>query len=333
MTRRFLLVAALLTALLGMLPASAAFAAGPEAVGWWQRTSAGGLTTPAPPDVPDGGMLVEGIESSEGSPSTPPPPGSPPGGEEGSNETGYRAIGALRFSIPPGGIPTALTLTVAGEPSPGARILACAATGPFEAAHGGPWSEKPTYDCSSSATAEVGDDGTLAFSNVDNLIRGDALSIVLLPAGAVRVAIEPPGDDSLAVTESGGGFSGPSTGSGDTGFSSPPPPPPATSSPPAGSTGSSGGSGGAYSAPAFDPPTVGDLATGGDDLAQAPPPDDPPPIQSAAPASSQASEFPTGPAVGTLAVVVIAALLLWKIPPRYPVVVRSSATGRTGTPS
>lgn len=120
-----LLAAASTALLLALAVAPHAAAAPPESQGWWWRAQSGVLAAvPAPPQVPPGGLYVEGAPD------------------------GASAVSALRFRLPEGVIGVSLVLKVAQEQGGEAAVLlACPAEGPWVPAIAGQWDERPGAAC------------------------------------------------------------------------------------------------------------------------------------------------------------------------------------------
>lgn len=170
--------------LLGSAPAGAQPA---DASGWWSAANAGtaapgtpAAAAPVGPDVPAGGMLVQGG----------PDPQTP------------AAFGALLFDLAGA---TPLTLTLALAPSsastPAAVPLACPLTTTFEPVDGGPAAQAPTYDCTTGVTGVASDDGTSYAFDVAGLLGQDAPGVAVVPTSSTdRLVFDKPGDDALSTT-------------------------------------------------------------------------------------------------------------------------------------
>lgn len=179
------LAALVLSAL--MLPAGAASL---DASGWWWRaqTGIGGIGVPAPPDVPEGGLLVENAPD------------------------GATAVSALRFTLGSDEIQPILTLDVADAANAGdARIAACPAGAKWEPAEGGSWGDKPPHACVegsvSGVEAEDGSTWTFPVTALVPLFVEGVLDVVLVPgrtesgeSPSFRVVFEAPTDASLETS-------------------------------------------------------------------------------------------------------------------------------------
>lgn len=135
------------------------------------------------PTVPDGGLLVA------------------------NDPTGPVAISALRYR---GDIGAGdLTLRFAPGSTTAGPIVACPALSEFEPVENGAWNDRPAHDCQRlSLGGRVTADGTgMEFTIPQGFVPfGErVLDIVLLPApgagDAFSVTFQPPGEDSLVVTQ------------------------------------------------------------------------------------------------------------------------------------
>ena len=146
---------------------------------------------------------------------TPPDPGPgapnptvPDGGLWVANDpTGPAAISALRYR---GDIGAGdLTLRFAPGSTTTGPVVACPALSEFEPVEGGSWSDRPAHDCDRLAlTGRVSADGAaMEFTIPQGFVPfGErVLDIVLIPAPGsgdpFSLYFEPPGDDSLVVTQ------------------------------------------------------------------------------------------------------------------------------------
>jgi hypothetical protein len=159
-------------------------AVGPDEYGWWTEANPDDVTgllpapTPAAPDVPSGGMLVEG-------------PGSSPSD-----------VAALAFTTDSESTSTAnLVLPVASGTviAPGSQLVACPLAVPdFSPEQGGPMSDAPKWDCSHSTPGRY--DATHAAWSfaVGGFAHNGRLSIALLPTGTTdRVVFAKPDANAL----------------------------------------------------------------------------------------------------------------------------------------
>ena len=173
----------------GMFTAPAR-AEGPTTEGWWTSTTPAGLPISGvtPPDVPTGGLLIQGG----------------PGAAAGPSDTGATAYAALVFGIAPNATVTSLTLTeVASSLStPGAVLELCALTdSAFSAASGGPISAAPPYDCSQAVTATQSSSGATFTFSVGQLVASNQVAVAVLPTSPVeRVVLAAPGENALGVS-------------------------------------------------------------------------------------------------------------------------------------
>ena len=237
---RRVIVAFAVAALAAGVVAPSAGAATKEAHGWWWRAQSGllGAAIP-PPGVPEDGLAVETLPD------------------------GPSAIAAVRYLLDKGESQPVLELKVADQQGEIA-IQACMATQPWTSDHGGPWDERPTYDCGTAAEGKPSKDGARWQWELSALLKKGRLNVVLVPApGSGRVTFEPPDDGSLKTTRASGGGAGSQN---------------------------------------FDPPPVTAFTDPEPERGSAPPPPayaPPPSTTTSAPASSQAEPFIPAPAGGT----------------------------------
>lgn len=181
--RRWIVATAVAAVTAGAMTASAAGAADKDAHAWWWRAQPGllGAAIP-PPGVPEDGLAIE------------------------ATPDGPNAVSALRYVLDDGETQPALVLTVADQQG-AVEIQACAATQSWDAAHGGPWDERPTYNCGTAVDGEASEDGETWRWELDTLLRKRQLDVVLVPApGVGRVTFAAPDDASLETQreEAGG---------------------------------------------------------------------------------------------------------------------------------
>src|SRR4051812_7134783 len=69
--------------------------------GWWNAANNGTIAPPAPPDVPEGGLSIQG------------------------GPTAPAAFGAVAYDLSGKEAPSSLQLKIAGTPSPNAAVKAC----------------------------------------------------------------------------------------------------------------------------------------------------------------------------------------------------------------
>lgn len=172
------------------LGAGASWAQAPVQEGWWTVTNPGGvpasLTNSAiAPDVPSGGLLVEG----------------------GASATSPDAYAALVYPLERGTSAGILTLSVASgsATTSGSTLEVCPlVTSSIRAEQGGPMSDAPAYDCSKHVEATPASGSTSYVFTVTSLISSGVLALAILPTQVNdRVVLSQPSGSSLA-TGSGG---------------------------------------------------------------------------------------------------------------------------------
>jgi hypothetical protein len=172
--------AALLSVLLSVaLGATPAGSDAPDRSGWWWQPNGGFLpiAVPAPPGIPPGALFVA------------------------VDPGGVRAIGALHLTSSTTA-PRSMQLEVenqVGTPS----VLACSVTGPWEAADGGEWDQRPRYDCARSAPGMPSADGTTISFDVSVLTEAGVVDVAVVPAldadlATFQVTFAPPGADTFS---------------------------------------------------------------------------------------------------------------------------------------
>jgi hypothetical protein len=165
--------------------------------GWWWRVNDGLPTAPpAPPNVPEGGLMVAGAPD------------------------GATALAALHFDLSDGEGSPLLTLQVAenGDQGGEAALLAACLTGSaWQPASAGPWSSKPFPACSEGSVNGVrAEDGSSWTFALTPLLSDGVLDVTLvplkdptLPPGAdgstFQLVFEPPTAAALTTTTGGGG--------------------------------------------------------------------------------------------------------------------------------
>lgn len=188
-------------AAVALLPVTADAATLAQA-GWWWRANEGlPVPPPAPPNVPDGGLMVAGAPD------------------------GATAIAALRFELAEGESSPTLTLEVAENGDQGgetALLAACLTGSAWQPETAGAWGSKPFPACAQgSVTGIRSDDGaTWAFALAPLVVDG-LVDITLvpgtdpaLPAGAsgstFQLVFDPPTAASLTTVSGGsaGDFAG-----------------------------------------------------------------------------------------------------------------------------
>ena len=248
------LLALSVAAIIAALVAPSASAATKDAHGWWWRAQSGLLGTAIPPPgVPEDGLAVETLPD------------------------GPTAVSAVRYLLDKGESQPVLELTVVDQQGEIA-IQACTATQHWTTNHGGPWDERPTYDCGSAAEGQASEDGATWTWELAPLLHKERINVVLVPApGTGRVTFEAPDDSSLRTQRGGGG------GAGSPDFDPPPvsdfndpPPPPSGPAPSSGGFTPPSSTQGGSQPPAFSSQNAGSTAV--------------PPPQAPAPAGDQPVE-------------------------------------------
>jgi hypothetical protein len=131
-----------------------------------------------PPDVPNGGLAVQG----------------------GPDANSPVAFSAVSFALEPGETAQSVSLAVTANSAttPGAQLMACPLTTPFSPASGGAMSDAPKYDCGSKATAAPSDDGKTYKFDVSGIAATGALAVAILPVQPTdRVVFDRPTTSSL----------------------------------------------------------------------------------------------------------------------------------------
>jgi len=171
---------------------------------WWNSANVGdpAPAPPAPPDVHDGDLFVQGSNAA--------PSGTPVGAAPPSSQ----ALAGLAFDLQPTDLVSALKLTVDGSPPPQVTVDACKATGGFASEQNGPWNDVPAYDANACAPGALkGND--VVFGDVSKLVTNSRLAVVLVPGPVDRVVFKKPSAGTLAVTHAGSvGSSAPAFGTG-----------------------------------------------------------------------------------------------------------------------
>jgi hypothetical protein len=188
---RKLLVVLLLWALLPAIPASAE---APAAQGWWSALNLAGLPAlPAPPDVTDGDLLVQGGDLVDELPLALRDP---------NRQPAPLAVTALRFVVDPASTVTSLDLVVKG-PAVANDVRAFSAAEAWKPASNGPAAEAPDVGLADVSQGLLSGDGkTLSFPDISRLVRpGGVLDVVLIAGIADRVVIAKPTAAALSVTD------------------------------------------------------------------------------------------------------------------------------------
>jgi hypothetical protein len=190
MTRRWLAGLAAIGAIAfamvgyGVPRVSAQSAAAPDEQGWWTVTNPGSpLPSPPAPDVPAGGLLVQG----------------------GTSASKPAAYAALIYFVPSGDTASALTLDIAPKSATtsGATLEICPLVQQtFVPEQGGPMSDAPAYSCTLHSTASPSAGSKYVFPAA-SLANGGVLAVAVLPTKATdRVVFAKPGDQSLGFVSS-----------------------------------------------------------------------------------------------------------------------------------
>lgn len=210
--------AALCVAAIPFVLTASADADAAGAFGWWYQLNDSSLPVapPPPPGAPSGGIYVQGTLA------------------------GPSAYGAVRFSSPG---TTAGVATLAVESSNGAvEVAMCPTSSAWQAADGGPWQARPTFDCSTSKALGVlaADGKSITFQLTDAFGQAGEYDLAIVPDPTAQTVF------SLSLTAPGPAFFTPTSNTPTT-------LPPVETFPPAVDTDSSG---------AFDTGTA-DFSTGG----------------------------------------------------------------------
>jgi hypothetical protein len=154
-------------------PITPAGAASSVSAGWWTSSPL------APPDVPSGGLDVQG-------------------GPDAGNPVAFSAVS---FALDPGETAESVTLSVTANSAttPGAQLMACPVTTTFAPANGAAMSQAPKYDCGTKATASPSSDGKTYKFDVSGIRATGALAIAILPTQPTdRVVFDAPTTSALA---------------------------------------------------------------------------------------------------------------------------------------
>lgn len=200
--RLAVVVGATLALALSGIPA--AHAAAPTKDGWWNETNVGLGFSAVPAQVPAGGLYVE------------------------NGFSGPTAISALVIDVPSGTTAGQLTLDVTGQPVITSPPVACPLTSAglgFKPVQGGPWTDRPAYDCSTQqVTATVASNHSTVTFDVAGLEHDGVVGLAIKAGGAAdQITFDPPGPNTLAVVSPAAA----APGSPTTGAFVPPSPSPA----------------------------------------------------------------------------------------------------------
>jgi hypothetical protein len=286
----------------------------PDVAAWWNAANLGdpAPVPPAPPDVKEGDLLVQGSNPTD----VPNPLGAAPATTQ--------AVAGVAFDLPPAALVGALTLQIDGTPPPQVSVVACRATETFTSDENGTWSQVPPYDGNACVPGKL-KDTDVVFSDVGKLVSHNALRVLILPGPVDRVVFKPPNDDTLVVKDSGGiGAAAPPIGAG-TGST--------TTTGGAGSSGTASVGGSAVTGPpaasAGELPSTGTTTTPGSDV---------PPVvagdQAGAPVAARSPAQAASSGLSTrdrriIALIVIAAEVLgyaWLMRTRAPAAAPAAAT-------
>lgn len=154
--------------------------------GWWFRPqgTAGVLVLPAPPGVPEGGLMVSGTHE------------------------GATAISAVRYEMMESESEPTLELAIANETGPSA-VVACPVASDWAPAAAGRWDAKPLANCGVASVkgTKSADGKTMSFAlaaleNQDSVID---IALVPAPGSTFSVTFAKPTSDSLKTTGGLGG--------------------------------------------------------------------------------------------------------------------------------
>jgi hypothetical protein len=178
-----------------------------DTAAWWYKASQKGVTVPPPPNVPDGGLLVQG------------------------QPDGASAVAAVRFRLAKDQTSPILTLSVADEkasPDSPPVLAACLAGSAWSGSGEQQWESAPKSDCAASVQGIEADDKKSYTFALTPLLVDNLLDVVLVPGtvqgrpdgfpagSSFSIAFDKPTDASLTTTS---GFS-----SSSSSFTPPPPP-------------------------------------------------------------------------------------------------------------
>ena len=187
-----LVAVALAAVVVGVLAPTTAGAAELVDAGWWWRLQADGpAPVPAPPNVPPGGLMVQGAPD------------------------GASAVAAVRFAVPPDAVNPVLTLALAQGGNQGANsgvVLACPATSAWASGDAQAWSTRPEVQCAAPIVGELSADATTITFALGTVPASGTVDVVLTPgtsdgqpfSGAngstFSLVLAPPDGGSLSTT-------------------------------------------------------------------------------------------------------------------------------------
>ncbi len=174
--------AALCLAAIPLVVTGSAGADSASAFGWWYQLNDSALLVapPPPPGAPSGGIYVQGTLA------------------------GPTAYGAVRFSSPG---TTAGVVKLAIESTTGAvEVALCPTTSAWQAADGGVWQQRPSFDCSTSkALGVISADGTsVTFQLTDAFATTGEYDLAIVPDPTAQtvfsLSLTAPGPDFFTAT-------------------------------------------------------------------------------------------------------------------------------------
>lgn len=191
----------------GAAPAGAAEL---QDAGWWWRANPGQASV-TPPGLPEAGLPAS-------PPETPAPPDVPEGGlvvEQGPD--GATAVSAIRFDVGDASAPVLELQTASTQGVP--ALQACPAATVWSGTDAGRWDGRPQAACDpddggASVTGEEGEEGRWTFDLMTLVGDGGILDVVILPAPGeagvappFRAVFEPVTASSVRTTPGSGDFS------------------------------------------------------------------------------------------------------------------------------
>ena len=157
-----------------------------DATAWWSVSNAGPISVPAPPDVADDDLLIQGVASPSGLPDADPL---------------NQAVAAVSFTLAADEEPGPLVLPLKQAAAMPPSVKACRITASFQPVKNGAWSEVPRHDCGDAVTGSPSLDNTsIAFADTSRFVNGNRLAMLLVPEGPTRVVLAPPTSGALLVT-------------------------------------------------------------------------------------------------------------------------------------